>query len=72
LRTLACQPQADENAAPGTAKATANPKSINFYVNYRSGIIHRRHASIATTSRKNNRIEKGFATRPEVLAVVHI
>ncbi len=47
-RTLACPPQAVENAAPGTANATATPKPINFYVNYRSGIILRPHASIAT------------------------
>ena len=44
------------SCAPGTANATANPKSINFNVNYHSGIIPRGHAPIASPRDNTNDI----------------
>ena len=41
---------ASDSTAPATAKATANPKPVNFYVNYRGGIIRSRHAPDAPDS----------------------
>jgi hypothetical protein len=42
-------------------RQTQNP--INFEVNYRSGIIRRCHASIASILHKSNPVAKLWATR---------